>query len=275
MKRSILGILGLVVAAGAGFGVHQYLQGQHGLLLPWISEIMGPAEVAVCEQPSLEMIETKTKELLQLSASKDRLEANQHAFSLLEQVDRAHSALVAQAQGDQTRWRQICTAVLHAKFAGARVEPDRFVVPFREFADRLIQEHPNSWAASQAAMLQSLVKYDPRCPVTQDVLVRLHDDAATHSETQGVRLFCLFARELVRNGHAESAEAVLRHGVRTYQTTPAAGTLVTQMIDLGFSEAPRSELTQTDWNLMTRAIEAQNSNGTQTACEVGPRLQRT
>jgi hypothetical protein len=264
-------MLGLVVAAGTAFGVHQYLRSQHGLRLPWISEIMGRTEVPVPEQPSLKMIETKTKELLQLAAGKDLPEASRHACSLLEQVDRAHNTLVAQAHGDQTLSRRIDAAVLHAKFAGARVEPDRFTVPFRDFADKLIQEHPNSSAASQAAMLQSLVKYDPRCPVTHNVLVDLHNDAANLSQSQGARLFCLLARELVRNGHAESAEAVLRQGVRTYQSTPAVATLVTHIIDLGFSEAPRPGLTHDDWRRM-RAIEARTMR---TECEVGPRLQRT
>ena len=174
---------------------------------------------------------------------------------MLEQVDHAYNALTQDPRFDQTKLPQLRVSTLHAKYAGAKVNRAELAEPFRAFAEQLIAEQPKSNEAAQAAMLQLLVKHDPCRPAAEDLFSDLDDYAATYPQSLGVMLFCQIAEELVQNGQAEFAKAVLQRGARTYQSTPAGRELVHQLASLHLDKASASGLAQADWDKSLRALE--------------------
>ena len=275
MKRWAFGSLMLFLATATGFGIHQYSQRQGGLWGSLMDEIAGREKTVESEVPSLEAIEEKIQKLSQLAEGNDLASASQKASALLDQVDHAYSVLAEDPQLDETKLRRLRISTLHAKYAGAKVDRAQLAEPFRDFADRLIAEQPKSPEAAQAALLQLLVKHDLRQPAAQNLFVDLDDYATSYSQSLGAVLFCRVAQELVQNEQTESAKAVLQRGIRTYRSTPAAGKLVRQSVDLNLSKPPPPGFTQSDWDKAMRALEckataaAMNNRGTPAVPKLG------
>lgn len=245
----------LVVGAAAGFGAHQYLQPDNGLWTSLMDRVAGLATAVEPKEPSLKAIEETIDELSQLAQRNDRASASRRASVLLDQVDHAYDVLIQDPRFDETKLSELRVSTLHAKYAGAKVNRAQLAEPFREFADRLIAQRPDSNEAAQATLLQVLVKHDLRQPAAEDLFEDLDDYAATYSQSLSAMLYCQVAEELVQNEQAESAKTVLHRGIRTYRATPAAGQLVHQLIDLRLSKAPASGYTQADWDNQMQALQ--------------------
>ena len=255
MKALFFGLFSIAVAAAAAFGAHQYLQGEKGFLAPWMKGAAGPAIAVEAEEPSPEMIARKTQRLFQLVEDKDRASASRRATALLDQVDHAYEALMQDPQLDDAKLRELRTSTLHAKYAGAMVNRAELGEPFRNFTERLITERPKSNEAAQAAMLQLLVKHDLCRPAAAELFSDLDDYTATYPQSLGLMLFCRVAEELVKNGQAEFAKAVLQRGIRTYQSTPAGRELVRLSADLHLDNDSVAGLTQADWDKTVLALQ--------------------
>ncbi|MEE8453073.1 MAG: hypothetical protein V3R99_14200 [Thermoguttaceae bacterium] len=276
MKGSILGLLMLVVGAAAGFGIHQYLEPDHGLWTSLMDRVAGRAsDVEAVEQPSLEAIEKKIDELSQLAQRNDRASASRRASVLLDQVDRVYDALVRDPRFGETKLSKLRVSTLHAKYAGAKVNRAQLAEPFQEFANRLVAQRPDSNEAAQATLLQVLVKHDLGQPAGQDLFEDLDDYAATYSQSLSAMLYCQVAQELVQNEQDESAKTVLHRGLQTYRSTPAAGQLVRQLIDLKLSKAPAPGFTQADWNNEMQALQLAVATRAEAGSGVYARLRRT
>lgn len=275
VKGSTFGLLMLVVGAATGFGVHQYLQCDSGLWASLMNETAGRTNAVESDEPSLEAIEETIEELSQLAQQHGPVSASRRASFLLDRVDRAYGALVQDPQFGETKLRQLRISTLHAKYAGAKVDRAQLAEPFQEFADRLIAERPDSNEAAQATLLQLLVKHDLCRPAAQDLFDDLDDYAAGYSQLLGTMLYCQVSQELVQNGQAESAKTVLHRGIQTYRSTPAAGKLVRQLIDLRLSEAPAPGFTQADWDRKIQSLRHATATRTATGSGAYPQLRRT
>ena len=266
----------LIVGAAAGFGVHQYLQPDNGLWASLINETAArPTNAVESEEPSLETIEEVIEELSRLAQQHDPVSASRRASFLLDQADCAYAALVRDPQFGETKLRQLRISTLHAKYAAARVDHAQLAEPFQEFADRLIAERPDSNEAAQATLLQLLVKHDLCQPAAQELFDDLDDYAASYSQSLGTMLYCQVSQELARNEQAESAKTVLHRGIQTYRSTPAAGKLVRQLIDLRLSEAPAPGFTQTDWDRKIQSLRHAAATRAAAGSGIYPRLRRT
>jgi hypothetical protein len=261
-----LACLALVIGAGTAFGVHRYFQSDPEQRRGLMDQILGRSDAAPPQPPSLATIQEATEELSRLTARRDLGTSGPRASALVDQLDRAYTALAEQLRGDEARLRELRILTLHAKYAAARVDRDRFAAPLLEYADELIARPDGGGEAGQAAVLQLVVRHDLRHPATRDVLEDLDGFAASHPQSLGAMAFCLAAQELAQNGHPKSAEAVLRHGINVYRATPAAGTLVNQLVDLGLSKAPRPGITQAGWQAVSRIYERAAQNARQDAC---------
>jgi hypothetical protein len=261
MKGFVLAIFAAVVAI-ATFAIHQYCQGDQTAGLSLVTEILRREHGARSEPPSLEAIQKKTEELTQLMACRDEhASANQQASVLLDELDRMRIAIEQDPQGDEAQLSELRISTLHVKYIASQIDRDQFAKPFLEFADRLIAEQPKGRAAEQAAMLRLVAQHDLRRPATREVLQDLDGFAASHPQSLGAMAFCLVAQELVQNKQPESAESVLRHGIDMFRSTAASGTLVKQLVDLGFCKAPESEFPQGAWKALDRMNEHTANRG--------------
>jgi hypothetical protein len=243
MNKSILLVLAVVVGSGTAFGVHRYLEGGGSPRLGLIDRITGGSDASVSERPSLEAIRKTSEELSQLAARREFGKVSLRAADLLVGLDQAYTVLAEELRGDEAQLSELRIATLHAKYAAVRIDRDWFAEPFLEFADQLIAEQPTGGDADQAAVLRLVVRHDLRRPATSDVINDLDRFANSHSQVLGAIAFRLVAQELAHNEHPQSAEAVLRHGLRTYRSTPVAGTLVNELVELGLSKAPPAGIT--------------------------------
>ncbi len=252
MKGFVLAIFAAVVAIST-FAIHQYCQGDQSAGLSLVAEIFRREHGARSEPPSLEAIQKKTEELAELIACRDEhASATQQASVLLDELERMRIAIEPDLKGDEAQLSELRISTLYAKYIASQIDRDQFAEPFLEFADRLIAEQPKSDAADQAAMLRLVAQHDLRRPATREVLQDLDGFAASHPQSLGAMAFCLVAQELVQNKQPESAESVLRHGIDMFRSTAASGTLVKELVDLGFCKAPESEFPQGAWNAMGR-----------------------
>jgi hypothetical protein len=261
--------LAVVVGVGTAFGVHVYLESDPDLRLGLLDRIAGRSESAASEPASLELIRKTNEEVFRLAGSGDSGAASPEAPQLHEQLDRAYAELAQALSGDEAQLSELRVSTLHGKYAAVRIDRDWFAKPFLEFADRLIAECSTGPEAGQAAMLRIVVQHDLRRPPTRDLLEDLDRFALSHPPSLGTMAYCLTAQELVQNNQSKAAETVLRHGIQTYRSTPVAGTLVNQLVDLGLSDAAAPGITQIGWNALSRMYESRAESNRQDAC--GPR----
>lgn len=256
MKGSILTMFAAGVVAIATFAIHQYYQGDPSAGLNLVAEVFRGEHRARPKPASLEAIQKKTEELAQLVAcSDDHASANQQASVLLDELERMRIAIEQDLQGDEAQLSELRISTLHAKYIAAQFDREQFAEPFLEFADRLIAEQPKSRAADQAAVLRLVSQHDLCRPATRDVLQDLDTFAASHPQSLGAMAFCLVAQELAQNEQPKSAESVLRHGIDMFRSTAASGTLVKQLVDLGFSKVHEPEFPQGGWSTLARMNE--------------------
>jgi len=255
----------LVLALGVGFAIHQFLLRQGEVELPLLGKIDASSLGPNRNLTPLETIEEATDGLLQLARSSDQATARKHVAELLDNVDRAYAALDQGSEAEPDVLSAARRKPLHARYAAARIDRGRFAGPFLGFAETLKKAAPRSTDAANAALLQFLVKHDFRRPVSSGVYEELKDYASHYPQKHGAALHCAVAEELVRNRQLSSAEKVLRRGIQHYDSTPVAGMLVNELVDLGFSEASSRKVTQDDWQRMMRTIESKAAARAQSA----------
>jgi hypothetical protein len=256
MKAPITGLLFLLLAAAAGFAAHQY--STHGKIDIALLGFGAPEEPSVLDRASLEEIEKLSSQVVE--SSKDGSGTPEQAAKLLDDIDVMHLVLTTKYKPTDAKLRQAQLAVLNAKYAGARIDKQRFASKFHEFADRIVASRANAPDATHASMLKVLVKHDSESPASSETFSDLTGYAKSHSQHDGATLYCVLAGEYARNGNAEDAQKVLKHGLRVYASTPVASTLVNRMADLGLSKAKESKYTKEgfkDWlfGIETAAVD--------------------
>jgi hypothetical protein len=245
MKFSLAEAVTFLLVAGTAIIVHQVV------LRETTQSEMGN------ERPLLEVISSATHELTQLAQAKSAPSASQRAAHLLGDIDVAYSALATAETAEEAEIHQARQSVLIARYAAVSIDRTRFLESFEDYAGELRAKHSSSAAAIQAEMLQLLVRHDLSQPPDRKFVDDIEAFAATHQPKQGAVLYCLAAEELVRNQQLDAAKEMIRQGLKAYQTTPLAlSMLVNQSANLGLSKPPPPSKTNLPYHDLAQSYES-------------------
>lgn len=108
-------------------------------------------------------------------------------------------------------------------------------------ADQVIALRPESGDAQIAKVLNICAKLDPCEEVQTETLHTLNTVSRSFDRPRhGVALFSAVAQEYWKNGQPESAEKVLKTGIKTFEDRQEKISLVHQMIDQGHRDPPNA-----------------------------------
>ena len=252
MKPLFAILAAFLLAACAGVGVQLFLNSGSDNSLAQPNQKTAPRARA-----PLDVINSAAGELTRLAQAEVTSWSSHQAASLLNKIEVSFAALQQDERANDSDVAQARHALLIARYESATIDRSRFGKPFDEYAQQLISENPESELACQAKILQLLARHDLRRPVDRRLRIDLEEFVADHTPEQGTMLYCLASRELVRHDQPDSAKTVLQHGIKAYQSTPAAVfVLVNKSADLELSQAPPPQDTQAQYESMMRSYEA-------------------
>ncbi len=249
MKHALIGFLAFLLAVVAGVGVDRIAFSGGKFQLPFLRQ--------ETYTPPLEVITETLQHLANsVEADADPLVSDQ-AAGLLNKIDVASARLERDESCDKAKLWEALNSILIARYAGVVIDRSRFAKPFDDFAQQLISEYPQSAIACNAEMLQLLARHNFHQPVDHELAADIEGFAANHTPQQGADLYCLVAVELVRNRQPDAAKAIVRQGIKAYQSSPwVISQLVNQSANLALSKPPPPSITQAQFNAMMRSYEA-------------------
>jgi hypothetical protein len=252
-SNSTIGVM--LVAAGLGFAGHHYLLRNGAGTLPFL----GPLDAgvtAVEPDPAEQRLQSASEELLQMTLESDQRLPDQKVQTLMEQLDQAYTELARDLADDTEEAKALRASTLYAKYAAARFSPATYGRTFWDFAETLKRAGPENPEAANAALLQVLVKTDFQRPSLETIQRDLKEFTDIYPAKQGAALYCLVAEELVTANRNLAAEKILRQGIANYDSSPVAGMLVNQLVDLGFTKTQPGENRGRTYSRVMRAMQA-------------------
>ncbi len=237
----------ILLAGGAAFSAHQQAE-QHSEGVALLTDPAGAGigkaasqhDSAKIQMSPLAAIRCAEQKLWLVSAdlrtqsTETRSSATSRARPLIKAISALQTEIDQSVESNELEKREARMITLRATYIGAREVPDEFAHQFVTIARGIVQREAESDEAAEAEALMLLERTDwERCSIDA-VVGDLERFAANYPNSLwAVSLYSMAAEEYERKGLAESANAVLKRGIRYYSGQSQAAVLSSKLAAQG------------------------------------------